>query len=393
MTPEQMKQMQLMNSPGFRAAVQARPASNTPSMAPPAAAPQAPQGLLARMGAGIQNFRSDPEKMARLQMGLNAMRLNPDAGIAASAADTIKQAQARRTAGLDANTTIAYLKTQTNNPMAQQAAAAIKANPTMAKDILSAFLSNQMKPRSTVTQQSGAQLNALPGGGAYDPLAMYNITNGPEGQKISKIGGGGTNITTNVNSNKEPPGLEALNKAYAKDHLEWTRGGGADMSAQIAQVDTVLQQLESGAPLTGRTQGVLNSLGLLGLVDPDAENAKEMVQEVVQRNLKLILGAQFAQKEGEQLISRAYNPILSPEVNARRLKKLYRQMEIARQQRQAMADYFSENYTLKGYAGPQPKMADFYTALSRFNVGQVVKGFKFLGGDSKDDKNWEKVGI
>ena len=165
------------------------------------------------------------------------------------------------------------------------------------------------------------------------------------------------------------------------------------MSAQIAQVDTVLQQLESGAPLTGRTQGVLNSLGLLGLVDPDAENAKEMVQEVVQRNLKLILGAQFAQKEGEQLISRAYNPILSPEVNARRLKKLYRQMEIARQQRQAMADYFSENYTLKGYAGPQPKMADFYTALSRFNVGQVVKGFKFLGGDSKDDKNWEKVGI
>ena len=393
MTPEQMKQMQLMNSPGFRAAVQARPASNTPSMAPPAAAPQAPQGLLARMGAGIQNFRSDPEKMARLQMGLNAMRLNPDAGIAASAGDTIKQAQARRTAGLDANTTIAYLKTQTNNPMAQQAAAAIKANPTMAKDILSAFLSNQMKPRSTVTQQSGAQLNALPGGGAYDPLAMYNITNGPEGQKISKIGGGGTNITTNVNSNKEPPGLEALNKAYAKDHLEWTRGGGADMSAQIAQVDTVLQQLESGAPLTGRTQGVLNSLGLLGLVDPDAENAKEMVQEVVQRNLKLILGAQFAQKEGEQLISRAYNPILSPEVNARRLKKLYRQMEIARQQRQAMADYFSENYTLKGYAGPQPKMADFYTALSRFNVGQVVKGFKFLGGDSKDDKNWEKVGI
>ena len=393
MTPEQMKQMQLMNSPGFRTAVQARPASNTPSMAPPAAAPQAPQGLLARMGAGIQNFRSDPEKMARLQMGLNAMRLNPDAGIAASAADTIKQAQARRTAGLDANTTIAYLKTQTNNPMAQQAAAAIKANPTMAKDILSAFLSNQMKPGSTVTQQSGAQLNALPGGGAYDPLAMYNITNGPEGQKISKIGGGGTNITTNVNSNKEPPGLEALNKAYAKDHLEWTRGGGADMSAQIAQVDTVLQQLESDAPLTGRTQGVLNSLGLLGLVDPDAENAKEMVQEVVQRNLKLILGAQFAQKEGEQLISRAYNPILSPEVNARRLKKLYRQMEIARQQRQAMADYFSENYTLKGYAGPQPKMADFYTALSRFNVGQVVKGFKFLGGDSKDDKNWEKVGI
>jgi hypothetical protein len=351
------------------------------------------EGLLSRIGAGIQNFRGDPEKMARLQMGFNSMRLNPDAGIAASARDTIQQAQARRTSGLDANTTIAYLKTQTNNPMAQQAAAAIQANPAMAKDILSAFLSNQMKPTNTIAQQSGAQLNARPGGGAYDPLAMYNITNGPEGQKISKIGGGGTTVTTNVNSNKEPPGLEALNKAYAQDHLDWTRGGGADMSAQVAQIDTVLQQLESGAELTGPGIAVINSLGLLGLVNPEAENAKEMVQEVVQRNLKLVLGAQFAQKEGEQLISRAYNPALPPATNARRLKKLYKQMEIARQQRQAMADYFSENYTLKGYQGPQPKMADFYSALSQFSVGQVVKGFEYLGGNSNDEKNWKKVGM
>tara|TARA_R100001377_G_scaffold63969_2_gene39561 strand:+ start:3260 stop:4453 length:1194 start_codon:yes stop_codon:yes gene_type:complete len=148
MTPEQMKQIQLMNSPGFRAAVQARPASNTPSMAPPAAAPQAPQGLLARMGAGIQNFRSDPEKMARLQMGLNSMRLNPDAGIAASAGNTIKQAQERRMLGANANSTIAYLKAQPNNPMAKQALAMIEADPSSIKEVLVAFRNNQFKPEA-----------------------------------------------------------------------------------------------------------------------------------------------------------------------------------------------------------------------------------------------------
>ena len=155
MTPEQMKQMQLMNSPGFRAAVQARSASNTPSVAPqmqPApqmqqappvqAQQQAPQemGLLARMGAGIQNFRSDPERMARLQMGLNSMRLNPDQGIAASAANTIQQSQERRTAGLDANKTVALLRSKGHIQLADMVAA----NPSMAKEALKALTTRQM---------------------------------------------------------------------------------------------------------------------------------------------------------------------------------------------------------------------------------------------------------
>jgi len=200
MTPEQMKQIQLMNSPGFRAAVQARPASNTPSMAPPAAAPQAPEGLLARMGAGIQNFRSDPEKMARLQMGLNSMRLNPDSGIAASAADTIKQSQDRRTAGLDANSTIAYLKTQTGNPMAAQALAAIQANPGMTKDILSAFLTNQFKPDhmsknigSIQTAQTDLLENGVvvvPKGGQYTYSLNPNSATGAQYKMVPLSGAG-----------------------------------------------------------------------------------------------------------------------------------------------------------------------------------------------------------
>ena len=59
-------------------------------------------GLLERLGKGIQNYRSDPEKMARLQMGFNTMRLNPDPNIAANAANTIKMAQQKRQSGMDA---------------------------------------------------------------------------------------------------------------------------------------------------------------------------------------------------------------------------------------------------------------------------------------------------
>ena len=95
--------------------------------------------------------------------------------------------------------------------------------------------------------------------------------------------------------------------------------------------------------MTGRLSGVLNSVGMLGLTDPDAENAKEQVQELVQRNLRLVLGPQFTEKEGGQLISRAYNPMLSPKINAARLRKLFMQMESASNQRQAMAEHYEQN--------------------------------------------------
>jgi hypothetical protein len=117
-----------------------QPAPQMQQAPPVQAQQQAPQGLLARMGAGIQNFRSDPERMARLQMGLNSMRLNPDQGIAASAANTIQQSQERRTAGLDANKTVALLRSKGHIQLADMVAA----NPSMAKEALKALTTRQM---------------------------------------------------------------------------------------------------------------------------------------------------------------------------------------------------------------------------------------------------------
>tara|TARA_B110000858_G_scaffold151304_2_gene172273 strand:+ start:381 stop:1613 length:1233 start_codon:yes stop_codon:yes gene_type:complete len=409
MTPEEMQaEMDRLQASGVFAGTQASQAQSSVNnmnaqmqglqssgafkgAPPPPAKP--PPGLLSRMGTGINNFRQDPEKMARLTMGLNSMRLNPDQGIAASAAQTIQTAQEDKRLDKRANATIKTLQTaaKSGDALAKATLEAIQANPSEYLAYFNAYAKEKIKGRSAIKQMSGGQLNAMPGGGAYDPAAMYNVTEDSSGTKISKIGGGGTTVNNNAASGMAP-GLKKLDEAYAVEHLEWTRGGGSDMAANVAQINTVLQRLEDGEELTGPLTGMINNLGLLGIVNPDAENAKEMVQEVVQRNLKTILGAQFAQKEGEQLISRAYNPTLSPELNARRLRKLYQQMEIARQQREAMAAYFNKNYTLRGYEGPQPNISNFYTALSEFSVGETKNGYKYLGGDSQKESSWEKVG-
>jgi hypothetical protein len=241
MTPEQMKQMQLMNSPGFRASVQARPASNTPPTAPqmqPAPQPmqQAPeQGLLARMGAGINNFRQDPEKMARLTMGLNSMRLNPDQGIAASAANTIQQSQERRQNTMDAAGTIKFLQGRSQtDPMAAQALAAIQANPSMVKDIMGAYLSGQFKSPHMSKNIGSVQIaeEDMP---AYDMKAgdQYTYEHDPNangGFKLIKLGGRGI---TEADKNKNE---------LAQQKVEWDMAQGLKKGDEVFNKFNIIDQ-------------------------------------------------------------------------------------------------------------------------------------------------------
>jgi len=102
--------------------------------------PDNEMGLLDRLGKGIREFRADPERMARLQMGLNSMRLNPDQGIAASAANTIQRAQERRQSEMDVNATIEFLRKQAaTSPLASRTLQAIQANPSLMKEYIKAY--------------------------------------------------------------------------------------------------------------------------------------------------------------------------------------------------------------------------------------------------------------
>lgn len=170
-------------------------------------------------------------------------------------------------------------------------------------------------------------------------------------------------LVTNIVGGELSPGAKAIDEGFAPIALEWMTGGGSDTAKQLAQLDDVLAQLEAGEPITGARVGYTPEF-VRALTDPKAVDAQEAVEEVVQRNLRLILGAQFTEREGERLIRRAYNPKLDPKVNARRVRRLVQQISIAADQRQAMVDYFNENQTLRGYAGKVPTIADFDAALN-----------------------------
>jgi len=142
------------------------------------------------------------------------------------------------------------------------------------------------------------------------------------------------------------PGQSKLDEEYSKRYAEWQLGGSQDARRNLEQLRGIQQRLAS-ENLTGPVVGRLPEI----LAPQDVTDARERVEEVVQRNLRTILGAQFTEKEGERLIARAYNPRLDEKINAERLGRLIDQMEAASDANDAAASYFEQNGTLQGFQG------------------------------------------
>jgi hypothetical protein len=388
-------QMSPMPAPGQSAISGAPPA---PAASPPP--PQTPPGLFARIGQGAQGYmqalQQDPDKRASLAdslaVGFNSMRLNPDAQLAEGAQQRqLMRAQERRL-GAQANRTAQVLR----NAGQEELASTIEANPELAPVVYGEYLKNMMNPTETYETLTGAQVNEQMGV-SVDPNALFNVNRAT--RKVEAVGGKGDiyNIGGAVAG-----ALGKVNETYAtNEYLPWIGGRGADTKSQIAQLGSVLGRIEAGEQLSGPLIGTMNTLApgfVNAIMFPDATNAREQVEEVVQRNLREVLGSQFTEKEGERLISRAYNPALPPAENAARLRRLVLQMQSAAEAKDAMSKYFeSNNYSLEGYRGVTPGINDFWSALEGIELGHQVrdleanKVYEYIGGPADDELSWREV--
>lgn len=181
-------------------------------------------------------------------------------------------------------------------------------------------------------------------------------------------------VTVNNNIGANTPGRKKADEAFGTDYAEFIASGGyADIVKQTAQLQDVVKELESGRNITGPVVGSTPD-SILKFTNPEAISAREKVEEVAQRNLRLILGAQFTEKEGDRLIRRAFNPNLSEKENAQRVRRLLKQIEIAAQAKQSAADYFEANGTLTGWKGKRYTASDFESAIDGNPVKKSATG-------------------
>ena len=140
-------------------------------------------------------------------------------------------------------------------------------------------------------------------------------------------------------------GEKAMDREFAKEMVSFNL---PDINKGLTQLDEAAKALGQSDTLTGPWVSMLpNFVG--DRVNPKAAQVREAVEEVVQRNLRLVLGAQFTEKEGERLISRAYNPKLDEAENKKRVERLITSIRDAAQEKLNMRSHFSKYRTLRGY--------------------------------------------
>ena len=202
---------------------------------------------------------NDPALMARLAMGFNTMRLNPDQGLNAMLGDRIKTAGEMSARNQTAEKVSVALKNQGRF----EEAALVESNPDMAKTVLSAMFTGDRA--KTFTFKSGAQLNTERGTDVFDPKKPYKVSSAGE---ISEIGGAGTTIT-NTNELGQAAGVKEYGKDWAASHVKFADevNANADNSAallsQVSNIASNLQGLETG-PFEERVAGLRAFAGSIG---------------------------------------------------------------------------------------------------------------------------------
>ena len=268
----------------------------------------------------------------------------------------IRQQGVQRAAAMSKNKTVDMLRQQGRNDLAD----AVMNGTIAAKEAFGVMQSEKAADTAFQRQKDLASFSA--------GLSKQKLGQDLQKYKLAQNQGfGGTYLEfEQALQGFEPgPGLKALDETFAKtlDGTSATQLSAARQDA--ASVSSVLEKLESGEKLTGPLIGSIPE-ELRALIYPESTQAQQLVEQVVQKNLRAILGGQFAQKEGEQLVKRAYNPKLTPQQNAARLRSLLLTLDAAAQSKQAQTDYFlNNNYSLRGYTGfaGVPTIEDFTNAL------------------------------
>ncbi len=287
---------------------------------------------------------------------LNSMSINPDPNLP----QVLQAAQSRRADKIKGNRTVNMLEQAGRTDLADM----VKAGTLDPKQAAAQLFAEAGERRAFERQKELARFQAGLKGPAKptafeSKVALYrasypDLTDAQVLEKIESVEKAPKTVVS-VDYGKEggpPKSFEFVDKSFAPDAVKWGSGGATDAVKNLNQIRDVVQDINmavsEGRTTSGPLVGVQNDL-VQSFVNPEATDIRNRVQEVVQRNLREILGAQFTQAEGMALIERAYNQRLTPEMNLRRLDALLEQMSTAATAKQQMYEHFMKEGTLYGY--------------------------------------------
>jgi hypothetical protein len=148
------------------------------------------------------------------------------------------------------------------------------------------------------------------------------------------------------------PGEIARDKEFGKEVADWQAGGGfTAVNRQLQQLESGVTSLESSDRISGPIVGSLPD-AMNYYVNPEAINTRQNIEEAIQSSLRKVLGAQYTQQEGENLLKRTFDPRLQEADNAKRARRVLHQLKTMAATKDDAAKYFeANNGTLRGWNG------------------------------------------
>jgi hypothetical protein len=325
---------------------------------------------------GAAEVEDDDDRHLLSQFGdflLGGRELTPE--LAAKRVAEMSPAELQKAAGFAPGQMALMEAIRSGDPKRMQLALAIMNPQDLAKHLLTKPKEPDLKGPIWVTDPKGVKRQRW-----LTPTDIQRFQNTP-GYQLEKVAGTpivqiGTKEEAKLRAKQKfegSPAQKKLDEAFGTA-LGKLRASGAlapqALEKNERQIQDVIKQLEaivagkSKQSLSGIDVGLASQArGVMAITHPDALQALERVEEVVQRNLRIILGAQFTQKEGDRLISRAYNPWMNEESNLVRLRSLAESMAAQIKEKLRAVKHFEETGSLRLYKGKAPDSREIVDRL------------------------------
>lgn len=165
---------------------------------------------------------------------------------------------------------------------------------------------------------------------------------------------------------EQTKGQNAADAEFAKEYVELNAAGGfAQIDKGINQLKEVSKALGAGG-ITGPVIGSIPD-SALRFAHPKALAIRDQAHEVIQANLRMVLGPAFTQKEGEGVMARAYDMSQPDAENKKRMDRLITQIETAARSKRDASEYFQKHGTLTGWKGKLWVADDFLKTEGKGN--------------------------
>jgi len=321
-----------------------------------------------------QKTFGNQEFLLALALGLNSLSTFPNQQWGQYLQGQMENIQKRKNAIDGAN----WLLSKGRKDLAEAVA-------TGALDFDKAYAEFTKKPESKYRELTAEEYKAM----GHDPLKNGRIQIDEISGKLS--GFGSKDSVTNINLASKAG--EQLNEVFAKTYFE----NLTKLPSQVQQINTlksVLDSLESGEVQTGVSKGLLPDWAL-SIVDPKSLDARNQIASVVQQTLRETLGAQFTEREGENLLRRAWDLRQPTETNIRNTRRLLETAMAFTQERMAQMQYFQTHQDISGYKSE--KLSELYNELVSIKnslIAPLPKDYEDQAGASGDrPKQFKKDGV